>query len=86
VNGELMRLGSGECLVHGQEPIEPAAGDPAFLVDELAPEHRDLGDRAAEREQPEPEEPTEDRERWVRQLAFPVPNWRSPASPSPGMM
>ena len=63
MHGQLVRLGAGERLVDGQEPVEPAAGDPALLVDELAPEHRDLGDRAAEREQPETEEPAEDRER-----------------------
>ena len=64
MHGQLVRLRPGECLVHGQEPVEPLAGDPALLVNELASEHRDLGDRAAEREQPETDEPTEDREWW----------------------
>ena len=45
VDGELVRLGPGQDLVDGQQSVEALAGDPPLLVDELLPEHRDLGAR-----------------------------------------
>ncbi len=98
VDCQLMGFGAGQDLVDGEQPVESRAREPALLVDELPPEHRDLRHRTAEGKEAEPEEASEDASRRlpvsrlergrldVGQADLPVPNWRSPASPSPGMM
>jgi hypothetical protein len=54
-------LGAGEDLVDRKQPVESIARDPAFLVDQLMPQHRDLRYRPAPGEESEAQEPGEDR-------------------------
>lgn len=59
VDAELVRLGSGQRLHDGQQAVETGAADPSLFVDQLAPDHGDLCDRAAECQEAEAEEPNE---------------------------
>ena len=56
MDAEFVRLGAGQDLQHGKQPVEPALVDPAFLLDQRLPQHRDLRDRAAEGETAEAQE------------------------------
>ncbi|CRN34496.1 hypothetical protein PAERUG_P19_London_7_VIM_2_05_10_02565 [Pseudomonas aeruginosa] len=63
MNAYFMRFGSGQHLHHRKQLVEAFAGDPAFLVHELAAQHVDLSHRPAPCEQAELEEARE--ELWV---------------------
>lgn len=56
-----MSLGARENLVDGEQPFEVGLGDPRFLIDALALDHRDLRCRPAPGEAAELEEADEDR-------------------------
>ena len=59
MNAELVRLRARQHLHDREQPVERAAADPFLFVDELAADHRDLRDRAAERHHPEAQEADE---------------------------
>ena len=61
VHAQLVRLGAGQHLVYGERLLERLLVDPAFLVDALALDHRDLSRRPAPRQGAELEEAGEDR-------------------------
>jgi hypothetical protein len=61
MDAQLVRLRSGQHLKHGQQAVEAGAGNPALLLHQLAPDHGDLGDGAAEGEQAEAQEAKEQR-------------------------
>ena len=49
-------------LKHGQKAVEMRAGDPALIIDQIAPDHGDLCDRASEGEQSKAQEAEEKRD------------------------
>jgi hypothetical protein len=59
VHTKFVRLRPWQHLVDGKKAIETAAREPALLVDEVAPDHGDLGDRPTPCEQPEAQEADE---------------------------
>ena len=54
-----MSFGAGEHLENCQKSIEVSARHPLLIVDQLAPNHRDLGDGTTKREQAEAQEADE---------------------------
>ena len=46
-----MSFGAGQDLVNGERAIESLAGDPAFLVNQLVTDHREVRDGPAEGEE-----------------------------------
>ena len=56
---KLMRLGTRQDLIDREQAIEPRRAQPLLLVDQFAPDHRDLRHRPAPREQPELQEARE---------------------------
>ena len=61
VDAELVGLGAGKDLVDRQQLLEARLVDPAFLIDALVLNHRDLRGRSTPGEQAELEETDEDR-------------------------
>ena len=46
MNAQLVRLRPRQHLIDSKEAIEPTAGDPALLIHEFSPDHRNLRDRS----------------------------------------
>src|SRR5215216_2248301 len=53
-------------LIDRKQPVESRTRDPAFVLNELAPEHGDLGDRTAPSQETESQKLEENL--WVRQI------------------
>src|ERR1700709_1789364 len=68
VDAELVRLWAGEDLVDGEKVLEARLADPAFLVDALALDHRDLRRWPSPGKATELEEAEEDRAESFRGL------------------
>ena len=62
--------GPGKHLIDRQQPVEALGRQPFLFLDQLALDHRDLGDRPAPGEQAEAQEAREDR-RQARRLSQP---------------
>ena len=60
MHAKLMRLGSGQHLVDGEQAVEARRLDPSLFLDQLALDHPDLRDRPAPGEEAEPQEAQEE--------------------------
>ena len=69
MDAQLMRFRSWQHLHYGQELVKPVAWNPAFLIDQLAPDHGDLRHRATKCHHAETKEAEE--QRGVAQLRWP---------------
>ena len=59
MHAQLVRLGSGQHLHHGQQAVEAFAGNPSFLVHQFPAQHGDLRHRASPGKEAEFEKPHE---------------------------